>query len=183
MSRIGKQPVPLLKGVTVKVDGNEVTVKGPKGELSQTFNPDITIKEEGGEIVVTRPTDLKHHRSLHGLTRALINNMVIGVSEGFTRELTVEGVGYRAEVQGQDLVLFVGYSHDVRIAPPENVSFEVTKDSRGREIIITGIDKQVVGEIAANIRKVRPPEPYKGKGIRYKGEYVRMKAGKAGKGK
>ena len=181
MSRIGKQPVPLPKGVTVTIDGSDVTVKGPKGELHQVFNPDITIKEEDGEIVLTRPTDQRHHRSLHGLSRALLNNMVTGVSEGFERKLEIEGVGYRAEVQGQDLVLFVGYSHDVRISPPENMSFDVPKESRGREIIITGIDKQVVGEMAAYVRKQRPPEPYKGKGIRYAGEYIRMKAGKAGK--
>lgn len=184
MSRVGKQPIPIPKGVTITIDGSEVTVKGSKGELKQRFSPDITIKEEDGEVKVERPSDLKHHRALHGMTRALLNNMVIGVSEGFTRVLEVEGVGYRAEVSGNDLILHVGYSHEVRIPPrTDYMTFDVPKDSRGRQIIITGIDKQVVGEMAAYVRKQRPPEPYKGKGIRYKGEYVRMKAGKAGKGK
>jgi large subunit ribosomal protein L6 len=167
--------------VTITIDGSDVTVKGPKGELKQTFNPDITVKEEDGEIVLTRPTDQRHHRSLHGLSRALLNNMVVGVSDRFERKLTIEGVGYRAEVEGKDLILHVGYSHEVRIAPPDHLSFDVPQESRGREIIISGINKQVVGEMAAYVRKQRPPEPYKGKGIRYEGEYVRMKAGKAGK--
>jgi len=181
MSRIGKQPIPIPKGVNITIDGSDVTVKGPKGEVHRSFNPDITIKEEDGEIVLTRPTDQRHHRAQHGLARALLNNMVLGVSDGFTRKLTIEGVGYRAETQGKDLVLYVGYSHEVKISPPENLSFEVPQESRGREIIVSGIDKQVVGEMAAYVRKQRPPEPYKGKGIRYEGEYVRMKAGKAGK--
>lgn len=184
MSRIGKQPVPLPKGVTVKIDGSEVTVKGGKGELSFAFSPDITIKEENGEIVVTRPSDLKHHRALHGMTRAVINNMVTGVSEGFTRVLEIEGVGYRAEVSGQDLILHVGYSHEVRIPPAaDTMKFDVPKESRGRQIIITDIDKQRIGEMAAYVRGRRPPEPYKGKGIRYAGERIIRKAGKAGKGK
>jgi large subunit ribosomal protein L6 len=181
MSRIGKQPIPLPKGVTITVDGSDVTVKGSKGELHRTFNPEITIKEEDGEVVLTRPTDQRHHRAMHGLSRALLNNMVVGVSDGFERKLEIEGVGYRAELQGQDLILHVGYSHEVRISPPENLSFTIPDESRGRVIIVSGIDKQVVGEIAAYVRKQRPPEPYKGKGIRYAGEYIRMKAGKAGK--
>jgi large subunit ribosomal protein L6 len=167
--------------VTITVDGSDVTVKGSKGELHRTFNPEITIKEEDGEVVLTRPTDQRHHRAMHGLSRALLNNMVVGVSDGFERKLEIEGVGYRAELQGQDLILHVGYSHEVRISPPENLSFTIPDESRGRVIIVSGIDKQVVGEIAAYVRKQRPPEPYKGKGIRYAGEYIRMKAGKAGK--
>jgi len=181
MSRVGKQPIPLPKGVTFGVNGSEITVKGAKGELKQRFNPEIKIEEQDGEILVTRPTDQRHHRALHGLTRALLNNMVVGVSEGFTRNLVIQGVGYRAEMRGKDLVLNLGYSHEVVVEPPENVSFEVPKDSRGQKIIVTGIDKQVVGEICAYIRGRRPPEPYKGKGIRYEGEYVRQKAGKTGK--
>lgn len=183
MSRIGKKPIPLPKGVTVTIDGSEVTVKGPKGQLRQSFNPDISIKQEDGHVVVTRPTDQRHHRALHGLTRALLNNMVIGVSEGFTRVLEVEGTGYKAEVKGKNLVLSLGYSHDITVEPPENLTFEVPSDSKGRVIIIKGIDKQVVGEIAAYVRKQRPPEPYLGKGVRYQGEHIRRKAGKAGAGK
>lgn len=181
MSRVGKQPIPIPNGVSFSTDGNTVTIKGPKGELSQTMVPDMSIEEEDGTLVVKRPTDQRRHRALHGLARALLNNMVLGVTEGFRKELTVEGVGYRAEIQGNNLVLYVGYSHEIVVEPPDNVTFEVPKESRGREIIVTGIDKKVVGEIAAFIRKQRPPEPYKGKGIRYKGEYIRMKAGKAGK--
>ncbi len=181
MSRVGKAPIPLPKGVSVTIDKNDITVEGPKGKHTYSFNPEMMVAEKDGEVVVTRPTDQRRHRALHGLTRALINNMVIGVSEGFTRELSVEGVGYRAEIQGQNLVLHVGYSHEIVVEPPAGVSFDVPKDSRGRDIIVHGNDKQVVGEIAAFIRKQRPPEPYKGKGIRYKGEYIRMKAGKSGK--
>lgn len=182
MSRIGKKPIPIPKGVEIKIDGSEVTVKGPRGQLSQRFNPDISISQEDGEIIISRPSDQKHHRALHGLTRALLNNMVTGVSEGFTRVLDIEGVGYRAEVADDDLVLSLGYSHEVRVKPPTpETSFSVSKESRGREIVITGIDKQVVGEIAAYIRGRRPPEPYKGKGVRYRGEHIRLKAGKTGK--
>ncbi len=181
MSRIGKAPIPLPNGVTVSIEKNDITVKGPKGEHTYSFNPEIMVEEKDGEILVKRPTDQRRHRSLHGLTRALINNMVLGVSEGFTRELQVEGVGYRAEIRGEDLVLHVGYSHEIVVNPPDGVSFDVPKDSRGRDIIIHGNSKQVVGELAAFVRKQRPPEPYKGKGIRYKGEYIRMKAGKSGK--
>jgi large subunit ribosomal protein L6 len=179
MSRIGKQPIALPEKVEVTINGMDVTVKGPKGSLSQSFHPDITIAQEEGEIVVTRPTDQRHHRALHGLTRALLNNMVVGVSEGFNKVLEIHGVGYSAEMQGTTLVLRVGFSHDVIVEPPENISFKV--EDRGRTVFVDGIDKQVVGQVAAEIRKWRPPEPYKGKGIRYRGEYVRRKAGKAGK--
>ena len=182
MSRIGKKPISIPKGVEITIDGSEVTVKGPKGQLSQRFNPDMSITQEDGEIVISRPSDQKHHKALHGLTRALLSNMVTGVSEGFTRILDIEGVGYRAEMADDVLVLHLGYSHDIRVTPPTpETSFDVRKDSRGREITVTGIDKQVVGEIAAFIRGRRPPEPYKGKGVRYRGEIVRMKAGKTGK--
>lgn len=182
MSRIGKMPIPVPAGVTVDiVPGNFVTVKGPKGELSQRFNRDMTISGENDQIVVTRPTDQRHHRAVHGLTRALLNNMVVGVTDGFKRVLEIHGVGYRAQQEGQNLVLQIGKSHPVEYAPPSaDVSFEVSRD--GRTLTITGIDKQQIGELAAKIRKERPPEPYKGKGIRYQGEYVRAKAGKAGAG-
>lgn len=179
MSRIGKMPIELPSGVKLEIKGSDVTVSGARGTLVQRFNAEIMVRQENGTVYVERPSDSRHHRALHGLTRALLNNMVVGVSSGFTRRLQVEGVGYRAEMQGESLVLSVGLSHPVAIEPPENVSFEVA--DRGKLIIVSGIDKQVVGEIAAQIRKVRPPEPYKGKGIRYDGEYVRRKAGKAGK--
>lgn len=181
MSRIGKQPIPIPNGVKVNIKRNEVTVKGPKGELSQSFNPDIKISEENGELVVTRPTDMRHHRSLHGLTRSLVSNMVVGVSEGFTKKLLIAGVGYRAELKGKDLQLYLGFSHDVIIKGTDDYAFDVPKDSRGTQIIITGSDKQKVGQIAAEIRKLRPPEPYKGKGITYEGEIIRRKAGKTAK--
>jgi len=179
MARIGKKPIPIPGGVSVTLDKNQVTVKGPKGELTQTFSPDITIKVEDNRIVVTRPTDQRHHRALHGLTRALLNNMVIGVSEGFSRELVIEGVGYRAVMDGPNLVLNVGYSHPVVFEPVPGISFEVERG--GRRLSVKGINKEVVGEFAARIRRTRPPEPYKGKGIRYRGEHIRRKAGKAGK--
>lgn len=179
MSRIGKAPITIPGGVKIEVKNGAVRVKGPKGQLDQIAHPDMQFEQEDGVFTVKRPTDSRQHRSLHGLTRALINNMVIGVTDGFTKILDIEGVGYRAELDGKSLVLNVGYSHPVRFDPPENVSFAV--ENRSKTIIISGIDKQVVGEIAANIRKQRPPEPYKGKGIRYRGEYVRRKAGKAGK--
>jgi large subunit ribosomal protein L6 len=179
MSRIGRMPIPIPQGVTVDVHKSNVRVKGPKGEISRDFDPDMQISLENNQIVVQRPTDHRRHRALHGLTRALLNNMVIGVSQGFTRQLQIEGVGYRAELQGKNLVLNVGYSHPVVIEPPADISFEV---ERGNRILrVSGIDKELVGELAARIRRVRPPEPYKGKGIRYSGEYVRRKAGKAGK--
>ena len=179
MSRIGKMPIPLPQGVNVNIDGTRVVVKGNKGTLEQSFRPEITVRLEEGVIYVDRSSDDRQHRAFHGLTRSLLNNMVVGVSEGYTRRLEIEGVGYRAEMQGKDLKLNVGYSHPVIIKPPGNVLFEA--ENSGKLIIVSGIDKQVVGEISAQIRKVRPPEPYKGKGIRYQGEYVRRKAGKAGK--
>jgi large subunit ribosomal protein L6 len=179
MSRIGYTPIEMPSGVKIDIKGNEVVVSGVKGKLSQSIPHDISINQEDNTIHVERPSDSRDHRALHGLTRALLNNMVIGVSQGFVRRLQIEGVGYRALLEGKNLVLNVGYSHPVVIKPPENVQFEV--EARGKEIIVTGIDNQVVGEICAQIRKVRPPEPYKGKGIRYEGEYVRRKAGKAGK--
>lgn len=180
MSRIGKMPIPVPARVTIDiVPGNVVTVKGPKGELSQKFNRDMRISRENGEIVVTRPTDQRQHRAIHGLTRALLNNMVVGVTEGFRRILEIHGVGYRAQQEGKNLLLQVGKSHPVEYAPPSpDIEFEVSRD--GRTVTITGINKQQIGELAAKIRKERPPEPYKGKGIRYQGEYVRSKAGKAG---
>lgn len=179
MSRIGKQPIPVPDAVKVSIDGATVNVKGPKGELSWTHNPDMVVNLDEGQVVVTRPSDERHHRALHGLTRALINNMVIGVSEGFVKVLEIIGTGYRAELQGKEMKMALGFSHEVIVKPPENIDFQV--EERGKQIIITGIDKQVVGQIAAEIRKLRPPEPYKGKGVRYQGEYVRQKAGKAGK--
>ncbi len=180
MSRIGKMPIPVPASVKVDiVPGNLVTVKGPKGELSQTFNRDMKISRENGELVVTRPTDQRHHRALHGLTRALLNNMVVGVTDGFKRMLEIHEVGYRAQHDGEKLILQVGKSHPVEYAPPSpDIEFEVSRD--GRTVTISGINKQKIGELAAKIRKERPPEPYKGKGIRYQGEYVRAKAGKTG---
>lgn len=180
MSRVGKMPISVPAGVTVDiVTGNVVTVRGPKGELSQKFNRDMRISRENGEIIVTRPTDQRQHRALHGLTRSLLNNMVVGVTDGFKRTLEIHGVGYRAQQEGKNLLLQVGKSHAVEYAPPSpDVEFEVSRD--GRTVTISGIDKQQIGELAAKIRKERPPEPYKGKGIRYQGEYVRSKQGKAG---
>jgi large subunit ribosomal protein L6 len=165
--------------VQVSIDGPKVRVKGPKGELTRTFRPEITIHQDGAQLIVERPSDAPSVRALHGLTRALLNNMVLGVTTGFSKRLQVEGVGYRAEKSGKDLVLNVGYSHPVRIPPPDSISFEI--DEKSRLITILGPDKELVGQMAADIRKVRPPEPYKGKGIRYFGEHVRHKAGKAGK--
>jgi large subunit ribosomal protein L6 len=179
MSRIGKMPIPVPDGVKVEMKGNRVTVSGKRGSLEQAFHPDMQIALEDGVLSVSRPTDSREHRSLHGLTRALLNNMVMGVSEGFTRRLLVEGVGYRAEMSGNNLVLYVGYSHPVQFESSDQISFEVL--DRGKTIIVSGSDKELVGEISARIRKTRPPEPYKGKGIRYEDEHVRRKAGKAGK--
>jgi large subunit ribosomal protein L6 len=178
MSRVGSNPITLPKGVEVKIDGPSVTVKGPKGELSWTFDPDVIFKQEDGRILVQRPSDQQRHRAIHGLSRTLLANMVQGVSEGFSKTLEMQGVGYRAAMQGKDVELSVGYTHPVRISPPPGIEFEVDGTSK---IIIRGADKQQVGQVSADIRKVRPPEPYKGKGIRYEGEYVRRKAGKAGK--
>lgn len=179
MSRIGKMPISLPKGVKINVKGSTVTVSGAKGKLEQTFHPDMSIAMEDATLQVKRPSDSSEHRALHGLTRALLNNMVVGVSNGFTRRLLIEGVGYRAELSGQNLILNVGYSHPVEFTAPKDVSFTI--ENRGKAILVTGIDKQVVGQLCANIREQRPPEPYKGKGVRYEGEYVRRKAGKAGK--
>lgn len=179
MSRIGRMPIAVPQGVAVDVKGNRVTVKGPKGELSRSFDQDMSIALQDNQIVVTRPSDSKRHKSMHGLTRALLANMVTGVSEGFQRTLEIVGVGYRAEMQGEKLVLSVGYSHPVEIEPPPGITFTVEKGYRS--FIVEGIDKELVGEVAARIRAVRKPEPYKGKGIRYIGERVRRKAGKAGK--
>jgi large subunit ribosomal protein L6 len=182
MSRIGKLPVTIPQGVTVDINKNVVTVKGPKGQLTRDFLPEIDIKQEDGHIVVARNSNHRTHRAKHGLTRALLNNMIIGVSAGFRRALEIEGVGYRAAMEGKKLVLSVGYSHPVVFEPPEGIAFEVT-DKAGRQLVISGTDKELVGEISARIRRVRPPEPYKGKGIRYAGERIRRKAGKAGKAK
>jgi large subunit ribosomal protein L6 len=178
MSRVGKQPIALPRGVELKIDGSLVTVKGPKGELSQQIDPDISLTQEDGQITVTRPSDQPRHRSMHGLYRTLVANMVTGVSDGFARTLEMHGVGYRAQMQGKNLVLNIGFSHPVEIPPPANIDFEVDGTSK---IIVKGANKEQVGQVAADIRKIRPPEPYKGKGIRYEGEYVRRKAGKAGK--
>ncbi len=180
MSRIGRLPIAIPQGVAVHIgEGNEVKVKGPKGELTRAFPPEMTIQLRDGHLVVSRPSDERRLKALHGLTRALLANMVQGVVAGYRRELQVEGVGYRAELQGKNLVLNVGYSHSVTIEPPAGISFDV--DKAGRIIGVSGVDKELVGEMAARIRRVRPPEPYMGKGIRYVGERVRMKAGKAGK--
>ncbi len=179
MSRIGKHPVAIPAGVTVTVaDGNVVTVKGAKATLTQQLSKDMIIKVEGNEVIVDRPSDEKEHRALHGLTRTLINNMVIGVSEGFSKSLTIIGTGYRASLSGKKLVLNMGYSHPVEMDAPEGITIEVPSQT---QIIVRGADKQVVGQFAAEIRSVRKPEPYHGKGIRYEGEYVAMKEGKAGK--
>jgi large subunit ribosomal protein L6 len=175
MSRIGKAPIQVPAGVDVVVDGCHVTVKGPKGELSRTFNEDMTITLEDGTLAVARPGDGKVHRSLHGLTRSLLANMVTGVTAGFEKRLEIVGVGYRAALKGADLEIQVGYSHPVTVRPPELIEFEVPAATA---IVVRGIDKQQVGQVAANIRSIRKPEPYKGKGIRYQGEVVRRKVGK-----
>jgi large subunit ribosomal protein L6 len=172
--------VAVPNGVQINVQGSDVHVKGPKGELKRTFSPEIDIALEDGNIVITRKSDHPRERALHGTTRALVANMVRGVSSGFETVLQVEGVGYRAELQGKDLALFVGYSHPVKFPPPTGISFEV--DQKTRQIKVMGFDREVVGQTAAEIRRVRPPEPYHGKGIRYLGERIRRKAGKAGKG-
>lgn len=179
MSRIGRLPVEVPTGVDVTISGSHVKIKGPKGELEFTFSKDIELSLKDGEISVNRPSDAREMRSLHGTTRSLIQNMVIGVTDGFQKELQLVGVGYRANMQGKNLVLNVGFSHSVEVEPPPGITFEVGE--RSQQVFISGIDKQKVGQIAAEIRKVRPPEPYKGKGIRYKDEYIRRKAGKAGK--
>ena len=181
MSRVGKNPITIPAKVSIKVDAdNLVTVSGPKGNLSQQFDPDMSIQNENGQIVVTRPTDQRDHKSQHGLTRALLANMVTGVTQGFSRRLEIVGVGYKAEKRGNNLILSVGKSHTVEFAPPSSdMGFVVDKDGRG--FSVSGMDKSKVGELAAVIRRERPPEPYKGKGVRYAGEVVRRKAGKTGK--
>lgn len=179
MSRIGRMPVVVPEGVEVKIDGSQVWMKGPKGELKRDFRPEMSINFKEGVITVERPSDEPQMRAFHGLTRALLNNMVVGVSEGFEKTLQIEGVGYRPDKQGENLVLHLGFSHLVNVPPPSGINFDV--DTRARLIKVQGIDKELVGRVAADIRKIRPPEPYKGKGIRYLGEHVRRKAGKAGK--
>jgi large subunit ribosomal protein L6 len=180
VSRIGRLPIEIPSGVQVDVDGLEVRVKGPKGEMKREFSHLMDIKKESNQITIARKSDLPAERALHGTTRAVIANMIHGVNKGFEVVLQVEGVGYRAEMEGKNLSLFVGYSHPVKMEPPTGVSFET--DAKTRQIKVLGFDKELVGQVAANIRKVRPPEPYHGKGLRYLGEHVRRKAGKAGKG-
>ena len=183
MSRIGKMPIKIPAGVKVTVDGSKVNVKGPKGELKRSFDPRMTLTNEDGHVVIKRGTDEGKERAIHGLTRALLNNMVLGVSTGFSKvlEISVESVGYRAEMNGKNLLLNLGYSHPIEYPPPDGIAF--TTDTKTRTITISGVDKEMVGEIAARVRKLRPPEPYKGKGIRYHEERIRRKAGKAGKDK
>ena len=179
MSRIGRKPINIPAGVTVAVDGSVVTVKGPKGTLTQKVHPNMSVSVEDSVVHVTRPDDEKENKSLHGLTRTLINNMVLGVTEGFKKELEVNGVGYRVQKQGKDLVMNLGYSHSVTVPEVDGITIECPTANK---IVILGPDKQQVGQFAAEVREKRPPEPYKGKGIRYAGEYVRRKEGKAGKG-
>ncbi len=178
MSRVGKVPIPVPPGVSVTIEGSQVTVKGPKGELSRSLNADMTITQDGDIITVTRPSDERQHRSLHGLTRTLIANMVEGVTNGFERALDIVGVGYRAEQRGEKLVLNIGFSHQVEVTPLPGITLSVEGNNRMK---VFGINKEDVGEMAARIRKIRPPDAYKGKGIRYGGEVVRLKPGKAGK--
>jgi large subunit ribosomal protein L6 len=178
MSRIGRLPVAVPSTVDVTIDGRRLTVKGPKGTLSRELHPDMSVAQEDGSIVVTRPTEQKTHKQLHGLTRTLVNNMVVGVTDGYRKGLEITGVGYRATLNGKKLTLNLGYSHPIEIDPPEGISFEVENPTR---LAVVGIDKELVGQIAAKVRATRKPEPYKGKGVRYAGEVVRRKAGKAGK--
>jgi large subunit ribosomal protein L6 len=179
VSRVGRQPIPVPEKVQVEIKGSQVEVKGPKGELARQFHPDIKIELKDDQLVVSRPTDQRQHRALHGLTRALLNNMVIGVTDGFRKELEIQGVGYRAELAGDNLIMHLGFSHPIEVQPPPGIAFSF--EPRSKVITVEGPDKEVVGQMAADIRKLRPPEPYKGKGVRYLGEYVRRKAGKAGK--
>ncbi len=178
MSRIGRKPIEIPQGVQIEINGNTVKVSGPKGKLTQDVHPDMKLSVDGNLIKVDRPSDEKGHRALHGLTRSLVNNMVQGVTAGFSKSLDINGVGYRAAKQGKNLVLTIGYSHPVELVPLEGIEFEVPVPTK---IIVKGIDKQVVGQMAAQVRSVREPEPYKGKGIKYENEVVRRKAGKAGK--
>ena len=178
MSRIGRLPITVPSGVDVTIDGRQVTIKGPKGELTRELHPDMTVVREDGSIVVRRPTEQKQHKQLHGLTRTLVNNMVVGVTTGYRKPLEITGVGYRAALVGRKLQLNLGYSHPIEIEPPPGVSFELENPTR---LTVVGIDKELVGQIAARVRSTRKPEPYKGKGVRYAGERIRRKAGKAGK--
>ena len=178
MSRIGRLPIAVPSGVDVTIDGRTVTVTGPKGSLSRSLHPDMTVSREDGTLVVTRPTEQKTHKQLHGLTRTLVNNMVVGVTDGYRKGLEITGVGYRAALNGKKLTLNLGYSHQIEIDPPDGITFEVENPTR---LAVVGIDKELVGQIAAKVRATRKPEPYKGKGVRYAGEYIRRKAGKAGK--
>jgi large subunit ribosomal protein L6 len=178
MSRIGRLPITVPAGVDVAIDGRTVTVKGPKGTLSRDLHPDMTVTREDGTIVVTRPTEQKTHKQLHGLTRTLVNNMVVGVTDGYRKGIEITGVGYRAALNGRKLQLNLGYSHPIEIDPPDGIAFEVENPTR---LAVVGIDKELVGQVAAKVRATRKPEPYKGKGVRYAGEYIRRKAGKAGK--
>ena len=178
MSRIGRLPIAVPSGVDVTIDGRQVTIKGPKGELTRELHPDMTVVREDGSIVVRRPTEQKQHKQLHGLTRTLVNNLVVGVTTGYRKPLEITGVGYRAALVGRKLQLNLGYSHPIEIEPPAGVSFELENPTR---LTVVGIDKELVGQIAARVRSTRKPEPYKGKGVRYAGERIRRKAGKAGK--
>ena len=178
MSRIGRLPIAVPSGVDVTIAGRELTVKGPKGTLSRTLHPDMKVSQEDGTIVVSRPTEQKTHKQLHGLTRTLVNNMVIGVTDGYRKGLEITGVGYRAALNGNKLTLNLGYSHPIEIDPPAGISFEVENPTK---LAVLGIDKELVGQIAARVRATRKPEPYKGKGVRYSGEHIRRKVGKAGK--
>ncbi len=178
MSRIGRLPIAVPSTVDVTIDGRRLTVKGPKGTLSRELHPDMTVSREEGNLVVTRPTEQKTHKQLHGLTRTLVNNMVIGVTDGYRKGLEITGVGYRAAKNGEKLTLNLGYSHQIEIDPPSGISFEIENPTR---LAVIGIDKELVGQIAAQVRATRKPEPYKGKGVRYAGEKIRRKAGKAGK--
>jgi large subunit ribosomal protein L6 len=178
MSRIGRLPIAVPSGVDVTIDGRTLTVKGPKGTLTREVHPDIAVRREDDRLVVTRPTEQKTHKQLHGLTRTLVNNMVVGVTDGYRKSLEITGVGYRAAKVGEKLQLNLGYSHPIEIAPPQGISFEVENPTH---LSVVGIDKELVGQVAAQVRSTRKPEPYKGKGVRYAGEYIRRKAGKAGK--
>ena len=178
MSRIGRKPIPIPSGVDVTINGRILTVTGPKGQLTRELHPDMTVKREEENLVVTRPTEQKTHKQLHGLTRTLVNNMVVGVTDGYRKGLEITGVGYRAVKVGEKLQLSLGYSHQIEIDPPSGISFELENPTR---LAVIGIDKELVGQIAAQVRSTRKPEPYKGKGVRYAGEKIRRKAGKAGK--
>ena len=178
MSRIGKNPIEVPSGVDVNLSGAHISVKGPKGTLERELHPDMVVTVEGGTLTVSRPTEERRHRALHGLTRTLVANMVTGVTAGYAKVLEIQGVGYRAAAKGKDLEFQLGFSHPVHVSPPEGITFTVESPTR---IVVSGLDKQLVGQVAANIRSLRPPDPYKGKGVRYEGEVVRRKAGKAAK--